>query len=377
MTKRQEEFCPNWVSHPGDTIADLIVERGWTQIQLAERLGISTKHLNRLVKGRVELTNDMAIRLTTVFGSTQQFWLQREAQYRQQLARLSAEDRYRSWHNWLEEFPVAELKRAGILPKKRLSDAVKTEFVETLLTFFGIASPEQWEIKYAQMQAHFRRAQNCDSNIGALTAWLRQGETQVERMRTDTNTELPNIQYNQRKFKRALFEIRKLTVKTPKEFQYEMQNQCMNTGVFLIFVPAIPKAKVSGAARWINKKCPLIQLSLFGKSNDKFWFSFFHEAAHILLHLNEKEEIFLDDKFHSDSQNQFETEANEFAEDILISPQFRAYFDDLKTKSQLINFASEIGIHPGIVVGRLQKEGIIPYSHLNKLKVKYKFADED
>ncbi len=95
MTKRQEEFCPNWVSPPGDTIADLIVERGWTHIQLAERLGISKKHLDRLVTGKVELTNDMAIRLTAVFGSTQRFWLQREAQYRQQLARLSAEDRYR------------------------------------------------------------------------------------------------------------------------------------------------------------------------------------------------------------------------------------------------------------------------------------------
>lgn len=95
MTKTQEEFCPNWVSPPGDTIADLIVERGLTHIQLAERLGISTKHLDRLVTGKVELTNDMAIRLTAVFGSTQRFWLQREAQYRQQLARLSAEDRYR------------------------------------------------------------------------------------------------------------------------------------------------------------------------------------------------------------------------------------------------------------------------------------------
>ena len=117
----------------------------------------------------------------------------------------------------------------------------------------------------------------------------------------------------------------------------------------------LQKAKVSGAARWTNKKCPLIQLSLFVKSNDEFWFSFFHKAAHVLLHLTEKEEILLDDKFHSDSQSQLETEASEFAEDILIPPQFRAYFDDLKTKYQLNNFASEIGVHSGIVLGDYRK----------------------
>lgn len=81
----------------------------------------------------------------------------------------------------------------------------------------------------------------------------------------------------------------------------------------------LQKAKVSGAARWTNKKCPLIQLSLFGKSNDKFWFSFFHEAAHVRLHLKETEEIFLDDKFHADSQSQLETEASEFAKDNLMT----------------------------------------------------------
>ena len=112
----------------------------------------------------------------------------------------------------------------------------------------------------------------------------------------------------------------------------------------------LQKAKVCRAPRWINKKLPLIQLSLFGKSNDKFWFTFFREATHVLLHLTEKEEILLDDKFHSDSQNLLETEASEFAEDILIPSQFRAYFDDLTTIYDVVNFACEIGVYLGIVV---------------------------
>ena len=90
---------------------------------------------------------------------------------------------------------------------------------------------------------------------------------------------------------------------------------------------------------------------MFGKPNDKFWFSFFREAAHVLLHLTEKEEILLDDKFHSDSQNQLETEASEIDEDILIPLEFSANFDDLETKFDVVNFACEIGVYPGIVVG--------------------------
>ena len=373
MIEKQEEFNPDWASPPGDTIADTINERGWTQVQLANRLGISKKHLNRLIQGKVALTDEMAFRLATVLGSTEQFWLRREAQYRQQLARLTAEGRYRTWHHWLEQFPLVELKRARILPNKRTTDSTKTEFVEELLRFFSIATPEQWNNNYVQMNVRFRRAQDCDFSIGAVTAWLRQGEIELEHIQ---KIEGYDLQYSSKKFKAAIHKIRELTVCEPEEFQQRMQTYCMNAGVNLIFVPSIPKAKISGAARWINSQSPLIQLSLFGKFNDKFWFSFFHEAAHILLHAEEKEKIYLDDKFDTNSLNTFETEANEFAENLLIPTKYKAKLDTLKSELSIKKFASEIGIHPGIVVGRLQKEKIIQFSQLNKLKVRYEFVEE-
>ena len=374
MIEKQEEFCPNWASPPGDTIADLIQERSWTQVQLAKRLGISKKHVNRLINGKVALTDDMAFRLATVLGSTEQFWLRREAQYRQQSARLIAKDRYRDWHDWLEEFPLDELKQAGILPKQRLSSASKTAFVEKLLMFFSIATPEQWKSNYVQKLAEIRRTQDFDSSIGALTAWLRQGEIQVESFKRDSNYDPQNVRYSSRKFKTAIHEIRKFTVCKPEEFQQKMQAHCLNAGVFLIIVPAIPKANISGAVRSTNRKCPSIQLSLSGQSNDRFWFSFFHEAAHVLLHAKEKEKIFLDDDNYSDSRNPLEVEANEFADKLLIPLRHRIELDELKTKHDTINFALKIGIHPGIVVGKLQKEGIIPDSHLNELKEQYKIS---
>ncbi|WP_124946647.1 helix-turn-helix transcriptional regulator, partial [Sulfurirhabdus autotrophica] len=63
-------FAPDWVSPPGDTVLDIIEERDWTQAELAQRLGYTTKHVNQLIKGKVPLTEDAAIRLERVVGST-------------------------------------------------------------------------------------------------------------------------------------------------------------------------------------------------------------------------------------------------------------------------------------------------------------------
>lgn len=80
-------FTPNWASPPGDTIADVLEERGWTQAALAKRLGCAEKHVSQLINGEAPITEEMASDLARVIGSTAGFWLRREAAYR---ARLSA-----------------------------------------------------------------------------------------------------------------------------------------------------------------------------------------------------------------------------------------------------------------------------------------------
>ena len=81
-------FAPDWVSSPGSTVADLIEERGWTQQELARRLGFTTKHVSLLLNCRAPMTENTAVTLALVLGSTVQFWMTREAQYREALARL-------------------------------------------------------------------------------------------------------------------------------------------------------------------------------------------------------------------------------------------------------------------------------------------------
>lgn len=370
MTELSAPFAPDWVLPPGESILDLAEERGWTQAELALRLGYSEKHISQLINGKVPLSVDAAQRLERVLGSTMDFWLALEANYQKHKARLEAAERHVGWVPWLEELPLKELMACEAIPKHRLDSKHKPGLVEACLRFFGVATPDEWRAHYGGMQMSFRRSRAEQSDVGAISAWLRLGEQQAER--------LDGPKYDKTRFEKALHTIRGLTCEPPEVFEPKMRALLHEAGVLLVLVPAIPRAHVSGVARWLSPTRPLIQLSLLGKTNDKFWFSFFHEAAHILLHANSKEEkksIFLDDPNAAHTDDPREHEANEWSGNWLIPSQNKKGLATLRTKAAVTDFARKIGVHPGIVVGRLQHDGLIEPSWMNDLKQSFRFHD--
>lgn len=370
MAELDAPFAPDWVSPPGDTIVDLIEERGWTQSELAKRLGYTEKHVSQLLNGKVPLTDEAALRLERVLGSHASFWLAREAKYREHSARIAAAQAKSGWVNWLDELPLKELMASGALPKTRIDAKHKPGLVDACLRFFGVASPDDWRTHYGGMQVAFRRSRAEQIDIGAISAWLRLGEQQVERR--------DGPKYDKARFTKALKTIRDFTCESPEVFEPQMHRLLVDAGVTLVLVPAIPRAHVSGVARWLGPTRPLIQLSLYGKTNDKFWFTFFHEAAHILLHANSKEDkksIFLDDPNAAHPDDPREHEANEWAGNCLIPAQHAPSLPGLRSKAAVKAFARQIRIHPGIVVGRLQHDGLIEPSWMNNLKQSFRFNE--
>lgn len=365
MTKLDTPFSPDWVSPPGDTILDIIEERGWAQTELAKRLGYSPKHTNQLIKGKVPLTEEAAVRLERVLGSSVGFWLAREAKYRERCIRLEAAQKEAEWISWLDELPIKELMAAGAIAKQRVDKKSKPDLVEKCLRFFGVASPDEWRGHYAEMQCSFRRSREDQSDVGAISSWLRMGEQHAEKLDVK--------KFDSNKFREILPQVRELTVLPPEEFEPQLRKYFYYAGVSFVLVPAIPKAHVSGVARWLNSR-PLIQLSLYGKTNDKFWFTLFHEVAHILLHSKEKKTVFLDDPNKASANNAEEHEANIWAGNFLIPPKFEQYLPTIKSKAAACELARQAGIHPGIVVGRLQHDGLIDPSWMNDLKVSFRFA---
>jgi HTH-type transcriptional regulator / antitoxin HigA len=185
MTETLLAYAPREVSPPGETLRDLMEERSLSQAELSRRLGRPSQAVNEIIAGKKEITEDTALELERVLQVPAQFWLAREARYREHLARLRAADVHKSSLPWLERFPLKALQEAGVLPAGRMSASFKGQLVEPLLRFFGVASPEGWEAQYDQLQAQFRRARpEKQTDVAAITAWLRMGERQAARLST-------------------------------------------------------------------------------------------------------------------------------------------------------------------------------------------------
>lgn len=363
-SKIQNQYNPDYVSPPGDTLLEVLEERGMTQAELAERTGRPKKTINEIINGKTAITPETALQLELVFNISASFWNNHERRYREFLAKEEEQERLEQQVSWLKEIPVTAMINYGWI--RRYRD--KVEQLREVLNFFAVASPENWEGIWLNTHINFRKSQAFQSDFGAITAWLRRGEIEA--------SEIACIPYDANKFREALQKIRALTVEPPEIFQLKVEQLCAEGGVAVVFVPQLPKTRTSGATHWLNADKALIQLSLRYKTDDHLWFTFFHEAGHILLH--GKRDFFLEGTgVASVNDQEKEEEANKFAADILIS---RA---DLKTflasvqqfsKANIIQFAAEIGIAPGILVGRLQHDNLLPPSHCNDLKQKLEWA---
>jgi len=365
MSERIEnQYVPDFVSPPGETLLEIIEELGMTQAELAERMGRPRKTVNEIIQGKAAITAVTALQLERVLGTPAQFWANREQNYRQHLARVEEGKRLSDQMAWLRRFPVKAMSKLGWV---RACDD-KLEQLQELLKFFSIASPDQWESLWLSSKVSYRTTLAFRSDPEALSAWLRRGEIVAQGIECQA--------YDAKTFRQTLLtDVRPLTVEPPTVLQPRLVELCARAGVAVAFVPQLPRARVSGATRWLSPDKALIQLSLRYKSDDQLWFTLFHEAGHILLH--GKREVFLEDDGMDGVK---EREADEFATRALIPPNSLARFlQGVKpgyiSKQAIRQFASEIGVAPGIVVGRLQHDGHLPPSHCNDLKRKLQWRD--
>jgi addiction module HigA family antidote len=358
-TSSDQTYAPDYVSPPGETLAELLESRGMTQVELAARTGRPKQHINEIVAGKAAITQDMAIQLERSLGVPASFWNNREARYRERLARKAEHERLSNRVEWLAQFPIKEMIRWGWL--KVVPD--KVEQVKELLNYFGVASPAEWHDLWSKRQFAFRRSQAFESQLGPLSAWLRRGEVVAR--------EIPTQPFDEARLRETLPKLRQLTLSgNPNEFVSRMTDLCAATGVAVAFVQELKGCRSSGVAQWLTSDKALIQLSLRHRTDDHLWFTFFHEIGHILLH--GKKEVFVEwDGVDTEKEKQ----ADRFASETLISPAQWKLVRSMRiySKAAIRNAATQVGVAPGIVVGRLQHERLLPPSHCNDLKRRYQF----
>lgn len=355
----ENQYRPDYVSSPGESVLGILEALEMTPVELAKETGYSFNRINEVIQGQGAITPDMAIEFERVLKMPAHFWNNRERRYREFLEQLKDKEPLEVQIKWLDNFPTAELVQLDWIEDWQEE---ADEQLWELLYFFDVRFPKEWEKQWQNMPAVMYRRQSdaFKNNPYALAAWLRKGELDAE--------EIECAPYSKAKFRAVLHSLRALTTQAPEEFLEPLVQRCAEAGVALVFVPALSQISISGATRWLAPDQALIQLTLRYKSDDQLWFSFFHEAAHILLH--DKQDVFLeyDEKYEQAKEEQ---EANQFAADLLIPPQAYQAFVAAKTrfsKASIRTFAQQIGIAPGIVVGRLQHDGHLPYTHGNALK---------
>jgi len=357
------DSIPDWISPPGETILDVIEERGWNQADLAERMGYTRKHINQLIKGAAGITEEAALKLERVLGSTAGFWLNREAQYREALARQAELADLKPSVSWLAELPIADMVKFGWI--QRSSQRVR--MVAACLQFFGVATVDAWRGRYANLGAAYRASPAFEKKNGAVAAWVRHGEVQAETR--------PINPFRRDGLVELIPELRSLTREPdPAVFNPKLKGLLASVGVVLVVAPAPKGCPVSGLTKWLGPDRALVMLSFRFKTNDHFWFSLFHELGHLLLH--GKKLLFLEG-WAEGLQPELEAEADRWAASLLIpASKVKALKELARTEKAILNFADELGIAAGIVVGRLQHEKHLRWDQYDNLKLHYAWSEE-
>ncbi len=330
-------FEPDYAIVPGETLRETMEALDMRQKELAIRTGLTQQTLIRIFKGEQPISYETANRLELAVGVPASMWNNLEAQYREQLAKIHERVRLEADLAWLKEVPVTELVQRDALPKQ----TDKVEQLRSVLGYYGVSSVDAWHEIWDTPAVAARRSLCFESCPVSASAWLRQGEIAAHAMEC--------AGFSKKKFQAAIQEIRKLTVFDPQVFVDKMQNLCAEAGVALVLVPEMKKVPWSGATKWLSPNKAMILLNLRGKSEDLFWFAFFHEAGHVIN--DPKKHLFINTgKLKQEDPK--EIRANEFAADLLIPARHNNQIRSATSKKQIKTIAKDLGISPGIVVGR-------------------------
>ncbi|HEX2984272.1 MAG TPA: HigA family addiction module antitoxin [Ignavibacteriales bacterium] len=348
---------------PGEFLEEVLEDMGMTKDEFAKRMNRPAAKMSLIFQGKKEMTPETALQLEKVTEVPAHIWSGLEKEYRLALARAENEKNIEGKSDELpliKRYCYSNLAELGIIEKKK----GQYEQLDQLHKFFGVTSLFNIS-KISRYQILFRQASNAKGNISeeALTAWLRIGEREAYQAECSS--------FNKEKLRESLSVIRSMTLKPISEFQTELKLVLGSCGIAFIVAPHFPKTYAHGASFWISKDKAVIMNTLRYKWADIFWFSLFHELGHIILHGSN--ELFIESSSVDFGKEEKERQADNFASSQLIP---KKEYDSFMLRSSFYendikNFSSTIGVHPGIVVGRLQHDKKIKTSWHNGLRVKY------
>ena len=333
------ELHTDWGVHPGVFLNRYMQEHGIRQAELAERTGLTSKHVNQIVKQAVGITPDVAVLLETALGTPHRFWSQMGADWDMHLSEQKSVKALQEAAVWVGKFDVTTLLNSAVITK---TDTM-ADRARKVLQFFRVATPAAFDATWLKPRVSFKRSQKYTVDGQNTALWLRLVERAAEDL--DIKTE-----YSAAKLRKAAAKVPAFTT-MPFVTGFEAAQAALaEAGVTLVFVRQVPETRVCGATWWVDGK-PVIGITERQRRPDIFWFSVLHEIGHILRH--PKRETFLDlDRDKSEAESEQEREANEFAADVLFPKGARLRIAGAKTKQELLLLAADLNLGVAIVAGQ-------------------------
>lgn len=351
MATKQNEYLPQEVSHPGLTLAEKLQELSMGNKEFAIRVNKPEKTITAVTKGNSSITAEMAVKFEDVLKIPASFWLSRQRRFDEYAARVKRQLDIQDAFDWAKGFPYAKMASFGwVTPTKKIEEKVLA-----LFDFFGVSNHSAWKSYYynQELKVSFRISLAHTNESMAVSAWLREGERKAKTIDVPT--------FNASLLKESLTKIKDIMANHPDSFFEDLQDICIKAGVIVLYTPCLPKAPIHGSTRWLGET-PLVQLSARYRTNDRFWFTFFHEIGHILLH--GKKYISIENISYSDQDLSKEKEADNFAiKHTFSEAQEEEVINSAPLSSEdIINFAKKFNTHPALIIGRFHKKELVHYS---------------
>lgn len=329
--------------HPGEFLGEELEERGWTQTEFAEIIGRPVRLVNEIVKGKRGVTPGTAKELGAALGTSAEFW-------------MNLETKYQLWKSG----PAAPsiIRRANMRTRYPIRDMINRHWIQSsddvqimenrILRYFEIDSMEDVPaLAYAAKRSGI---------LGELSpiqlAWL----YRVKHIAKSISVP----QYSKERLVTTVTKLAGLR-SSAEDIKY-IPELLAESGVRFIVVEPLPSSKIDGVCLWLDNS-PVIGLSLRFDRIDNFWFVLRHEIEHILMGHGKTKPIIAVDLFSKVADVEKlvpeERAANAVAAEFCVPQQlfeeFMVQVEPYVSREKVMRFSLEQGIHPGLVVGQIQR----------------------
>lgn len=357
MMENMNGLSLDLIVHPGETIKEILEDKNMNQEELAIRTNYSPKHISEIISGKKNISSKFANSLEYALGIPMEFWINLQGLYDKEILELSKinnieEDEYLILDKLKEVISYChKIKLINDISNKSL-------VILSLRRLFNINNLTSIPNLPIQ-QVAFRGSKKLNVDIYVLYAWQKICEYFIKKQEIDKefNKELLKTKYN---------EIKNTMFLEPNEMVCELKKIFAECGIAFEIVKHFTGAPVQGFIQKRNKKV-ILCMTIRQSFSDIFWFTLFHEIAHLIN--DDFEDKYIDYSFVDSVE---EENADNFARNTLINEEdYNKFIKNNKINiSSIRKFASSQNVIPGIVIGRIQNDKK-DYSILTKYKEKY------